>query len=241
MAFGRPLALVVSLAAAAHAGGINTDAALTVGKGQVASRTKGRYADLEAAIDSFLLQQTFVYGATNQLGVFGTLGFLWSDRGPDGLTDLLLRGRWTFFNRDEKRATLSFAMLGGVEVPVGEEPIGSPDGGLRSGLVGTWERSGWRVDADVEYAWRPNASDFLRADLAVTRTALVETDRYLWLGVLELNYRRLGSDDALFLAPGVAYEVRGWKFEFSLQIAVWTDGPGPAPKWAGVLSVVHVF
>ncbi|MHC4576148.1 MAG: hypothetical protein ACYTED_01960, partial [Planctomycetota bacterium] len=234
----RLAAALLALAAGALASGINTNAALSAGKGQLVSRTRVRFSQLEADMERFLVQETLLYGATHRLSIIGTFGYLWNEPGPDGFTDLALRGRYKFFFRDEKRATLSFAAILGGEIPLGEEPIGSPDGGLRAGLVSTWERAGWRLDSDVIYSWRPHANDFWRADVALTRN-LAETEKALWMLVGELNYRRVGNGDVLFLAPGVVYELRGWKLELSVQIRVAEDAPGPTEEFAVAFSVVR--
>ncbi len=224
----------------ALAGAINTDSALTEGVGQVVTRTKLRWVDLESEVDAYLAQQTVLYGATPRLSILSTLAYQWNDPGPNGLTDLALRGRFKFFYRDARRETLSLAALLGYEIPVGEEPIGSPNGGLIAGVTGTWEKNDWRIDADFVNAFRPDVADMRKADLAVSRNFALRRESF-WIAVLELNYERTGSSDVLFLSPGLVYERVGWKFEFSLQIAVAEDASGPAPNGALVLSVVHAF
>ena len=160
-------ALLVLWALPALAGGINTNTALAVGKGRVVSRTQLRVADLEGAIEEYLASQTLVYGATEDLSIFGTLGYLWRDVGPDGLTNLRLFGRYEFFGRDAHRETLTFSGILGLEVPIGDEPIGGGDAALILGAVGTWYRNVWEVDADILATFRPDRGDVWQADVAV--------------------------------------------------------------------------
>jgi len=237
MRFVSALLLAASVAAA---GGLNTDAAITVGERQFVSRTQARYESVEQSIDRYLARTTIVYGVTPRITGLATIGYAWQSPGPDGLTDLFLRGRFKIFGRDRKRETLVFSATLGGEIPVGETPIGNPDGGLVAGLVGTFERDRWRVDADVQRAWRPDAGDVTRADVAVSYR-FVEAEASQWLAILELNYRRVGRGDVLFLAPGLSYGIPGWSLEMSIQIAVATDVPGPAPEFAAVFGVVRVF
>ncbi len=236
----RCASALLVLASYAAAGAINTDSAIIAGKGQLVSKVKLRHQQLENDVDQYAAQATLLYGISHKISLIGTFGYSGNSPGPDGFQDFVLRARFKFYGRDEKRATLTFSGLAGVEIPIGERPIGTPDGGLLVGLVGTWERHGWRVDGDVKLSLRPNASDFWRADLALIHI-FHETDDVLWQAVLELNYRRPGRNDVLFLAPGLVYEMRGWKFEVSVQVNVWDNGTGPMPNFAIVFAAVHVF
>ncbi len=236
----KSILALVCLASWASAAGINTDAAQPIGKGETASVTRLRYQQLENDIDRFLAQETIVYGVYKRLALLATLGYEWNSPGEDGFKDITVRGRFTFYFRNRKREALSFAGLLGGEIPVGEEPLGSPDGGVLTGLVFTFEKSGWRVDADVVFTFRPNANDTRRADVALVRI-LAENDERLWLGVIELNFSRDGDSDVLYVSPGVVYEFVGWKIEGSIQINVADDSKTPTPDFAVVFAVVHVF
>ncbi len=236
----RCASVLVVLASYAGAAGINSDSAIIAGEGQLVSKVTLRYQQLENDVDQYLTRATVLYGISHKISLIGTFGYTGNAPGPDGFQDFVLRGRFKIYGRDEKRATLTFSGIAGVEIPIGEKPIGTPDGGVLVGLVGTWERHGWRVDADVKLSIRPNAPDFWRGDVALINS-FAETDDVLWQAVLELNYRRLGNNDVLFLAPGLVYEIRGWKLEASVQINVWDNGTGPMPKFAIVFAAVHVF
>ncbi len=245
MRCARVAVAALVLAGAARAGGINTDSALTVGKGQLVSRTLARIEHLRGDVERYVAQQTFAYGWTRKFSVLATLKHTWIDAPsgmPDGagLNDLSLRGRYSFFRRAEKRGTLGIAGILGAEIPIGEEPFGSPDGGLLAGFVATWEHKGDRLDVDFVNSFRPNAADARRIDVAYSRI-VHEWDRGLIFGVLELNYRRTGANDVLFVAPGFLYEIVGLRIDVSFQIRVAEDARGTIPNGAFVLGFKTVF
>ncbi len=227
-------------AAPAFAGGINTNTALAVGKGRVVSRTQLRLADLEGAVEEYLATQTLVYGATADLSLFGTLGYVWKDPGADGLTNLRLFGRYELFARDAQRQTLTFSGILGVEVPIGEAPIGGGDAGLILGAVGTWYRGVWEIDADVVATLRSDRGDLLQTDLAVSRS-LYEHPNAQLVGVLEANFVRRGSEDILFVSPGLQLQLRGVILETSLQIRVAEDATNPTPNVVVVFGIRLIF
>ena len=233
-------ALLIVCTAPALASGINTNAALAVGKGRVVSRTQLRVADLEGEVEDYLATQTLVYGATANLSLFGTLGYLWKDPGPDALTNLRLFGRHELFARDAHRETLTFSGILGVEVPVGKEPVGGGDAGLIAGAVGTWYRNVWEVDADVLATFRPDRGDLWQADVAVSRS-LYERPNLQLVGVLEANFVRRGSEDILFVSPGLQLQLRGVILEASLQVPVADDATGPTPNWVAALGIRLIF
>ncbi|MHC4952569.1 MAG: hypothetical protein ACYTGZ_01665 [Planctomycetota bacterium] len=240
MNFPRRGACLLLLAWPAFAGAINTDAAIAVGKGTVVSRTVARYDALDADIDRYLARQTVAFGASENLTLFGSLGYIWNRPGPDGFTDLKLFGRYEFYGRDAKRETLSFAALLGVEVPLGNRPMGGGDGGLVAGLVGTWFRDIWQIDSDVEYTYRPDREDLWRADLALS-VAFHEAEKLRLVGVLEANYRRQGSNDTLFLAPGLQIQFTRFLLELSIPIRVAEDSNSPTARFAAVLGIRFMF
>lgn len=222
------------------AGAINTDTALSVGKGTVVSRTQLRYSDPEQSIDRYLARQTFAYGITGRLSAFASLAHIWNRPGPDGLTNLALFGRYTLYARDAHRQTLTFSGIAGVEVPIGSRPMGGGDTGLILGAVGTWFKNLWEINADLVWTWRPDRGDLLRSDLAVART-LVQGERWQLVAVLEANYRRAGDNGVLFLSPGLQAQFRGVMFETSLQVRVAEDSLAPVADFVLVLSVRFVF
>ena len=234
------VAFLVVWAVPALAGGINTNTALAVGKGSVVSRTQLRVADLEGAIEEYLASQTFVYGATADLSVFATLAYLWKDPGPDDLTNLRLFGRYELFERDAHRETLTFSGILGLEVPIGEEPLGGGDPGLILGAVGTWYRNVWEVDADILATFQSDRDDLWQADVAVSRS-LYEHRNVQLVGVLEANFVRRGSEDILFVSPGLQLQLRGVILETSLQVPVADDVAGRTPNVVAVFGIRLIF
>ncbi len=233
-------AVVLALAAHVHAGAINTDSGLAEGKGQWLSKTQVRFSSLENDVERFLTKETILYGVSNRFNVLATFGHTWNSPGADGLQDLALRGRYKFYASDRRQGTTSFALIAGGEIPIGDASVGSPDGGLLAGIAGTWEEAGWRVDGDVVSAFRANAPDERRADLALSYI-FARPANAIWIGVLELNFRTKGGDGVLFLSPGLVYERSGWKIELSVQIPVADDASVPIEEYSTVFSVVHVF
>jgi len=244
MLFTSRIVCLLLFACPTFAGAINTDAAMAVGKGTIVSRTIVRVDDVDSSlsrdIDRYLARQTVAVGASEKLTLFGSLGHVWNEPGPDGFTDLKLFGRYEFYGRDAKRETLSFAALLGVEVPLGNRPIGGGDGGVVAGLVGTWYRNIWQIDSDIEYTHRPDRGDVVRADLAGS-VAFHESETLQLVAVLELNFRRVGSIDALYLAPGLQVQFTRYLLEFSVPIRVAENSDRPTTRIAAVVGIRFIF
>jgi len=240
MNFSSALAALLLLTGMASATGINTNAALPVGEGTFVSRTQGRWLDVEGEVDRYLASQTFAYGATGRLSLFGSLGYVWNEPGPNGVTDLALFGRYRIWSRDAKRQTLAFSAILGADLPTGKQPIGGLSAGVIAGLVGTWAKRDWNVDADIVQSFRFDAPDRTRADIAVSY-ALLATRKLQFVGVLEANYRRQGDDHLLFISPGLQLQMRNVIVEVSYQIQVAEDAARPSARSVAVLGVRLVF
>lgn len=239
MRCSRAVAILLLLGAPLLADGINTNSALPVGRGTLVSRTQLRRADLEGEIERYLAGQTLAYGVSGRLTLFTTLAYVWNRPGPDGLTDLALFARYRFFARDGKRQTLSFSTILGAELPTGREPIAG-DGGVIGGVVGTWAKREWTVDADAVRSFRIDRGDLTRANVAASY-ALLATPKLQLVAVLEANYRRDGSDDVLFVSPGLQFQLRRVILEGSLQVRVAEDAARVTPRHVAVLGVRFVF
>jgi len=236
----RLLAALLLLAGPTLATGINTNAALPVGEGTTVSRTQVRRADLDGAVDRYLASQTFAYGVSGRLTLFGSLGYVWNQPGQDGVTDLALFSRYQFFSRDAHRQTLAFSAILGAELPTGTEPFGGQSTGVIAGLVGTWAKRDWGFDADIVQSFRFDAPDRTRADLAVS-FAFLATKKFQFVGVLEANYRRDASDDVLFVSPGLQLQLRRVILEASIQVRAEKDAARPTARNVVVLGVRFVF
>ncbi len=240
MRLTNTLAALLLLAGHALATGINTNAALPVGEGTTVSRTQVRRSDLDGAVDRYLASQTLAYGVSGRLTLFGSLGYVWNQPGQNGVTDLALFSRYRLFSRDAKRQTLAFSAILGAELPTGKKPFGGQSTGVIAGLVGTWAKRDWQVDANIVESFRFDARDRTRADLAVSY-ALLATKKFQFVGVLEANYRRQGDDDLLFVSPGVQLQRRNVILEASFQIRTAEDASGPTAGNVVVLGVRIVF
>ncbi|MEE8105522.1 MAG: hypothetical protein V3T86_08325 [Planctomycetota bacterium] len=240
MRCSNAIAALLWLAAATFADGINTNSALPVGEGTLVSRTQARRADLDSEVDRYLASQTFAYGASGRLTYFASLGYVWNRPGPDGLTDLALFGRYRFFARDAKRQTLSFSAILGAELPTGQGFIGGDSAGAILGLVGTWAKRDWTIDTDFVRSFRFDDADSTRANLAVSY-AVHATKKLQLVGVLEANYRRDGSEDVLFVSPGLQLQLRGVILEASFQVRALEDAARPTARHVVVLGVRFVF
>ena len=78
MSCARLAAALLMCAASSWAGAINTDSALIAGKGQIVSRTRVRFADIESDVEKYLAQETIVYGVTHKISILSTLGYEWN-------------------------------------------------------------------------------------------------------------------------------------------------------------------
>ncbi len=115
----RCASVLLVLAAHAAAGAINTDSAIIAGQGQIVSKVKLRAQQLENDVEQYAAQATLLYGITHEISLIGTFGYTGNEPGPDGFQDFVLRGRFKFYGRDEKRATLTFSGIAGFEIPIG--------------------------------------------------------------------------------------------------------------------------
>lgn len=240
MRFGNALIGLLMLLGTARATGINTNAALPVGEGTSVSRTQLRRLDLEGEVDRYLVSETFARGINGDLTVFGSIGYIWDQPGSNGLTDLALFGRYQLFSRDAERQTLAFSAILGVEIPTGTSPFGGQTTGIRAGLVGTWAKRDWNVDANIVHSFRIDEPDFTRVDLAVSY-AFIGTRTLQFVGVLEANYRRPGDNNLLYLAPGLQLQMENFVYEASFQIRVAEDAAGPTARNVAVISLRIVF
>ena len=58
---------------------------------------------------------------------------------------------------------------------------------------------------------------------------------------MKFDYRRAGSEDVLFLSPGLQLQLRGVILEASFQIRVAEDAARATPRHVAVLSLRLVF
>jgi len=176
------------LPSAALAQGINTNVALAVAEDEGIFRSQIRYRratdDPDGSgreLDVVALPQTLVYGVTPRLTSFITLPIVayrrieaadGSVRRDEGLGDLRILGRYTFFVDDyAPLSTRRAALIAGLKFPTGTDRIGTDSYDPIFGVVGTWAFRRHEIDLDALYMLTTKRRDFeagdeLRYDLA---------------------------------------------------------------------------
>lgn len=159
-----PFLLLCLFPLTANAVGINTDAALPVPKGHFLYRTQVRYArsteDLSGAgrrRHQLELPQVFVYGPAERTALFFIVPVFYRDlnaatpRRTGGVGDLTLLGRYEIFKRDWTLRTFRIALLGGLEIPSGDNPFSSNSIDLPLGIVTSYQTHRNEFDIDFRY------------------------------------------------------------------------------------------
>jgi hypothetical protein len=255
--------------------GINTNVALAVAEDEGIFRSQIRYRratddplGTDRELDVIALPQTLVYGWTPRITTFATLPIVayrrmeasdGSVRQDEGLGDLRLLGRFTFFVDDyAPLSTRRAALLVGMKFPTGTDRIGTDSFDPIFGAVGTWAFNRHELDLDALYTVTTKRRDFeagdeFRYDLAYRYRLWPARfgKRLLQLnGLLELNGRWTAKSRAdgttlaasggnvLFLSPGVQFIAKRIILEASFQIPVWQNLNGSQLKddWTAVVS-----
>lgn len=256
--------------------GINTNVALAVAEdeGIFRSQIRTRRATDDPLgtgreLDVISLPQTLVYGVTPRITAFVTLPIVahrrmeagdGSVRRDEGLGDLRLLGRYTFFVDDyAPLSTRRAALLIGMKFPTGTNRIGTSSFDPIIGAVGTWASNRHELDLDALYTLTTERHDFeagdeFRYDLAYRYRLWPARfgKRLLQLnGLLELNGHWTGKTRAngatvaasggnvLFLSPGAQFIAKRFIVEASVQVPIWQDlnGSQLEDDWTAILSV----
>ena len=264
------------LPSAALAQGINTNVALAVAEDEGIFRSQIRYRratdDPDGSgreLDVVALPQTLVYGVTPRLTSFITLPIVayrrieaadGSVRRDEGLGDLRILGRYTFFVDDyAPLSTRRAALIAGLKFPTGTDRIGTDSYDPIFGVVGTWAFRRHEIDLDALYMLTTKRRDFeagdeLRYDLAYRYRLWPARfgKRPLQLnGLLEINGRwsdkaradgntvAASGGSVLYLSPGVQFIAKRAIVEASFQVPIWQDlnGSQLEDDWTAVLSV----
>lgn len=175
---------------------INTDIALTPAKGQMISRTQysqTRKGDDPSADNRSMtihaVKQVVVYGLTDQTAGFLIVPYLDNDlrvtsdgqrvsREASGIGDLKLLLKQRLWRNDAPGATTRFALLGGVEVPTGEDDgsdaqgrlppavrLGSGSWDPLAGIVFTRQTQWYEFSQDLVYQVNTGHDDLQFGDL----------------------------------------------------------------------------
>lgn len=214
------------------------------------------------------------YGVRSDLAVFGVAPYLDKElergaagggritRRTDGLADMRLFGRYTAFRKDAPGRTLRVALLAGIEAPTGEDDhrdalgilpaalqLGSGSWDPFGGVILTYQRLGYQIDAQVSFETSTAAGSFEPGDEARLDFSF---QKRLWprelgsgvpgflYGAVEVNWNRRGRDTiagsenadsggtAAFLSPGLQYVTKRWVAEAIVQLPVTQDPNGVA-------------
>ena len=204
---------------------INSDIGLTPSKGQFILRTQARYTrkaedptGQNRKVETFAVPIVGVYGITSKASVLFKVPYVNRDqttetglkRGDQGIGGITLLGKYRVYTKDYKGATSRFSLLGGLELPTGEDDESDSTGvlpqtlQLGSGAVDfiaggayTYQSLDYEWDVDFKYKFNQEANNFkfgdeLNYDFAYQKRfwpwVLPERGLYdQWNAVLEFN------------------------------------------------------
>lgn len=229
---------------------INFDVAMQPSKGGLILRQQFRYAeaDFRTAGGKLEFRQvtsstTAVFGLTDDITLLLNMPAVLSSRAENrttgvsdtnaGLADLTFLGKWRVFRDDSGPSdTLRFDLVGGAELPTGEDAFTSDS--FDPIVGGLFTLTHGRHFFDMDLLWKANTAggpagaDLLRYDAAyiyrLWPEQYVGPDPSSLNGVLELNgFSETNGDNELFLSPGIQYITRRWIAEVTVQIPVWQN------------------
>ena len=244
-------AVVGSFASPAHAGGINSDEAMTPNEGGLILRLKGVYADAEASgtlrdADTLKITSVLAYGLRSDLSLFLRTPLRYDEvetiqpggggRATSkhlGFEDFTLFIKYRFWQRDTSaNDTFRVAWLAGLDVRTGDRQFSSDSYDPLSGFTFTVQRARHHVNGDMIYQLNTGSglsgADFLRYDLGYSYRFYPERytpgRAFQWDIVGEINGEYLtDGSHRVFLSPGLQYTIHRWRFETSIQLPVLQD------------------
>lgn len=256
-------ALLLVLPTSVQAVGINTDNALPVAKQHFVIRTQTRYtfADDDPSGTGRRLHQlqfptALVYGVTAKTTFFGMVSFVYRDLSggeAGGIGDLTFLARQEIAKKDWPLKTWRLALLGGLEIPSGDDPFSSHSIDFPLGLVTSLQTHRFEIDADVGYKINTegnstNHGDNLFYNLAYQHRILplrlpeAGIPNQLNL-VLEVNGQWTQKDKTvggavntnsggttIFLSPGLQYVMKRVILETSFQYPILQELNGSQLK-----------
>lgn len=204
---------------------INSNIGLTPYKGQLIVRTQTRFtrktddsSGQNRKLDVFSVPVVGVYGITAKASVLVNVPLIYKDlrtsagthRGDEGAGDITVLGKYRIYTRNYMGATSRFSLIGGLELPTGDDDESDSQGllpqtlQLGSGsvdfIVGgayTFQSLDEEWDADFKYKFNQEANNFrfgneFNYDVAYQKRfwpwELPERGIYSqWNGVLEFN------------------------------------------------------
>lgn len=155
------LVFILLIPSSLYAVGINTDAALPVPKQHVLIRTQTRYTfahnDPSGAgrrLHQLQFPTVLVYGVTAKTALFGMAPFVYRDLSGSetgGIGDPTFLLRQEIAKKDWPLKTWRLALLGGLEIPSGDDPFSSHSIDFPLGLVTSFQTHRFEMDVDVRY------------------------------------------------------------------------------------------
>jgi hypothetical protein len=204
---------------------INSNIGLTPYKGQLIFRTQTRFtrktddtSGQNRKLDVFSLPFVGVYGITAKASVLVNVPFTFKDlrtsagthKGDEGVGDITVLGKYRVYTRNYTGATSRFSLLGGLELPTGDDnqtdsqgllpqtlQLGSGSVDFIAGGAYTFQSLDQEWDADFRYKFNQEANNFRFGDQFIYNASyqkrfwprvLPERGLYSqWNAVLEFN------------------------------------------------------
>ena len=172
---------------------INSDLGLTPHKGEFIFRVQSRYTlkgddptsqDREVRI--LAVPVVGVYGFTSKASILVKVPFLDKelsssnnpDRGDNGIGDTTVLGKYRVYTNNFKGGTSRFSLIGGLELPTGDDDesdsqgtlpaslqLGSGSVDLIAGGAYTYQTLSHEMDVDLRYIFNQEANDFEFGDV----------------------------------------------------------------------------
>lgn len=257
------LGFILLIPSSLYAVGINTDAALPVPQHHILIRTQARYtfadddpSGADRRLHQLQLPTVLIYGVTAKTVLFGMVPFVYRDLSGSetgGIGDLTFLVRQEIAKRDWSLKTWRLALLGGLEIPSGDDPFSSHSIDFPLSLVTSFQTHRLEIDADVRYKINTEGNgtdhgDNLFYNLAYQHRILPWSlpeggiPNQLNL-VLEMNGQWTQKDkivggavntnsggNTIFLSPGIQYVMKRVILETSFQYPILQDMNGSQLK-----------
>ena len=229
---------------------LNSNVALQPSKGGLIIRQQFRYAEGEQStptgnvdIEQATSITTLVYGVSQDLTLILETPFVLSreientstgdDRTDSGFEDVTLLTKYRVYRDDfGPTNTRRFALIGGFELPTGQDEFSSDS--IDPIIGGVFTHVEGRHSFDADALWKFNTGggdrgeDLLKYDLAYVYrlwpTTHASTNPTALFGSIELNgLYETNDDQELFVSPGIQYVTTRWIVEATVQIPIWQD------------------
>ncbi len=243
--------VLTGLSVRAHAQApLNSNVALQPSKGGLIIRQQFRYTEGERStptgnvdISTATSITTLVYGVSEKFTLILSTPFVLSrqientttgsDRTDSGFADMALLSKFRLYRDDfGPTDTRRFALIGGFELPTGQDEFSSDS--IDPIIGGVFTHVDGRHAFDADALWKFNTGggdrgeDLLKYDLAyiyrLSPEVFASTEPTALYGVLELNgFYETNDDQEIFVSPGIEYVTTRWIVEATVQIPIWQE------------------